>query len=395
MTLSRPASNDTCVFEKTPETVSPDIQQLLGETSGLRKELDINVLSEGARKVWSNLKQFQSPISCFSNAVTPAIVNKIADRVDECSDAITTALGAAQMGRAFADNMAALCDAFTAYVPGDEAALIASSIAIADKGYGRSIQAHGQLICVRTGLSEVASKIPSQVTQVARELKSQNPGFFNDMNHAIISVSQPNSPTDEDDVSDTYPGHSATPYLCTYPPPGAGLNYLTFQVIMEQLNTIVADLTPFIDRINRIAIWLAKTKLSLEMLVSNPGARPTLTQDSAECWRGISDQFSLLIYKIGPIVSGFQPRAVRIPANGSQSNPWGMGIPGVPYPAMPYPPSPYMGAHIPPAPFSPPRRNIRRAPSIDSLEPPIITIPAPEMPKVKKAALWRRILCMA
>lgn len=80
--------------------------------------------------------------------------------------------------------------------------------------------------------------------------------------------------------------------------PGASLNYLTFQVIMEQLNTIVADLTPFINRINRIALWFAKTKLSLEMLVSNPGARPTLTQDSAECWRGISDQFSLLIYKV-------------------------------------------------------------------------------------------------
>lgn len=88
--------------------------------------------------------------------MTAAIVNKIADRVDECNDAIKTTMGAAQMGRAFANNMATLCDAFTAHVSGDEEALIASSIAIADKGYGRSIQAHGQLICIRAGLSEVS-----------------------------------------------------------------------------------------------------------------------------------------------------------------------------------------------------------------------------------------------
>lgn len=80
--------------------------------------------------------------------------------------------------------------------------------------------------------------------------------------------------------------------------PGIDLNHLTFQLIMDNLNTIVADLTPFIDRINRIALWFAKTKRSLEALASNLGARPALTEDSAECWRGISDQFSLLIYKV-------------------------------------------------------------------------------------------------
>jgi len=394
MTLSRQASYDTFVFEKSPEILSPDMIQLLGEVSGLRKELDINGISEGARKVWSNLKQFQSPSSCFGNAVTPAIVNKIADRVDECSDAITTALGAAQMGRAFADNMAALCDALTAYVPGDEAALIASSIGIADKGYGRSMQAHGQLICVRTGLSEVANKIPSQVIQVARELKSQNPnpGFFNGIGHVIISVQQPSAPTDEDDVSDTYASGSPIDHGCSQQY-NFGPVYMTFQAIMDNLNTIVADLAPFIDRINRVALWFAKMKRSLEALASNPSARPALTQDSAECWRGISDQFSLLIYKTGPMVSGWNARAMRIPAHDPHG--WAMGVPGGLYPAvgMPYIPSPYM--HPPAIPYSPPRRNIRRVHSIDSLEPPIITIPAAEISKVKKAALWRRILCMS
>lgn len=67
MTLSRQASYDTFVFEKSHEAASLDIVQLLGETSGLRKELDIGGLSEGVDKVWSNLKQFQSPTSWLVN----------------------------------------------------------------------------------------------------------------------------------------------------------------------------------------------------------------------------------------------------------------------------------------------------------------------------------------
>lgn len=92
--------------------------------------------------------------SCsWDNPIVPTIVNKIADRVDECAAAIKTTLGAAKMGRAFAENMAAMSGAVAKGE--DVSELLSKSIAIAEKGYGRSIQAHGQLICIRSGLTEV------------------------------------------------------------------------------------------------------------------------------------------------------------------------------------------------------------------------------------------------
>lgn len=65
-------------------------------------------------------------------------------------------MGAAQMGRAFAEDISVLCDVLAK--DHDSSSLnerLSKLISIADKGYGRSVQARGQLICVRVALSEV------------------------------------------------------------------------------------------------------------------------------------------------------------------------------------------------------------------------------------------------
>lgn len=61
------------------------------------------------------------------------------------------------MGRLFANDVATLCDAIAHKHESlehlDE--LLSKLITAAEKGYGRSIQAQGQLICIRHGLSQV------------------------------------------------------------------------------------------------------------------------------------------------------------------------------------------------------------------------------------------------
>ena len=93
----------------------------------------------------------------FYNPATSLNISKIVERVDECHTAIKTTLAVAQIGRPFADDVAALCDTLSRNIESqhlDE--LLSKLIATAEKGYGRSIQAHGQLICVRYGLSQVS-----------------------------------------------------------------------------------------------------------------------------------------------------------------------------------------------------------------------------------------------
>jgi hypothetical protein len=67
----------------------------------------------------------------------------------------------AQLGRQFADDAAALCDtlAGTQQSPEQVDELLSKLIATAEKAYGRSIQAQGQLICVRLGLSQVGNTV--------------------------------------------------------------------------------------------------------------------------------------------------------------------------------------------------------------------------------------------
>jgi hypothetical protein len=96
-------------------------------------------------------------IVSFYNPATSLNISKIVERVDECHTAIKTTLSVAQIGRPFADDVAALCDALSQKDVSPERLdeLFSKLITTAEKGYGRSIQAHGQLICVRHGLSQV------------------------------------------------------------------------------------------------------------------------------------------------------------------------------------------------------------------------------------------------
>jgi hypothetical protein len=97
----------------------------------------------------------------FRSFYDPSIslnISKVIERVDECHTAIKTTLAVAQMGRQFADDVAALCDTLSQNheSPDRLDELLSKLITAAEKGYGRSIQAHGQLICVRHGLSQVS-----------------------------------------------------------------------------------------------------------------------------------------------------------------------------------------------------------------------------------------------
>ncbi|KAF7968101.1 hypothetical protein HWV62_32005 [Athelia sp. TMB] len=329
MTLSRQSSYETFVFSQPPspkaELSVVDLLPLVySDPSKLRKDLDINGLSEAARKSWATLKPFQSPTSCFFNTITPEIINKIADRVDETSTAIKTTLGAAQMGRAFANNIA---DLYTLeYVEGKTEALIAKTIAIADRAYGRTIQAHGQLICARTGLSEVASKIPAQVAKTERELKKEMPyTFFNGINHTVVSVPQTsNNPTSDED-RDTWTSDDMGGMLYPAPAPGFGTNqpdYLTFQQLINRLDVIVGELGPFINRINSAAMWWAEMKRSLEAFASSPAARPALRQDAAEQWRSVADQYTVYTYKGGEFYSDDEAKAEPTPEKPKKAPLW-------------------------------------------------------------------------
>lgn len=96
------------------------------------------------------------------NPATSLNISKIVERVDECHTAIKTTLAVAQIGRPFADDVAALCDTLFQKNESPERLdeLLSKLITTADKGYGRSIQAHGQLICVRYGLLQVGVICP-------------------------------------------------------------------------------------------------------------------------------------------------------------------------------------------------------------------------------------------
>ena len=68
MTLSRQSSYETFVFPQPPspkdELSVVDLLPLAySDPSKLRKDLDVNGLSEAARKSWATLKPFQSPTS--------------------------------------------------------------------------------------------------------------------------------------------------------------------------------------------------------------------------------------------------------------------------------------------------------------------------------------------
>ena len=61
------------------------------------------------------------------------------------------------MGRVFAEDVVTLCDIFfqKQQSPDRLNELLSKLLVTAEKGYGRSIQAQGQLMCVRLGLSQV------------------------------------------------------------------------------------------------------------------------------------------------------------------------------------------------------------------------------------------------
>jgi hypothetical protein len=84
-------------------------------------------------------------------------VNKISDLGNDSYHAIELTLTIAQKGHLLATNVPAFCDAITKKHNSLEhlEGLLLKLNTIADKGYGRSVEARGRLICIRAGISQV------------------------------------------------------------------------------------------------------------------------------------------------------------------------------------------------------------------------------------------------
>jgi len=170
MSLSRKSSFDTVVVEKVPNDL-----QFLAKPDLFRKDLDLKGLSESARKSLTTLKRWQQAAGWYSDFLLgsytwglsepfshdhPLVfstIDKIADFSDDCHSAIRLTLTVAQKGHSFATNVSTFCDALTKKYNSlehlEEHLLKLNKLA--QKGYGRSIEAHGKLICLHVGLCQV------------------------------------------------------------------------------------------------------------------------------------------------------------------------------------------------------------------------------------------------
>jgi len=397
--MSIKSSFDTVFVEKAHD----DPLQFLSDPSHIRK--DLKGLSDSARKSFSALKPWQQAAICFYNPATSLNISKIVERVDECHTAIKTTLAVAQIGRPFADDVAALCDTLSRNIesPQHLDELLSKLIATAEKGYGRSIQAHGQLICVRYGLSQISEDIPLQVTRIQEETKDGNvytDPAFNGLNTCFLTITSPiTSPiTTNEEETDIWRAPVASP---VYLP----CNYLTFQNVITQLNTIAADILLFTEQIGRCAEWWSKMKNGMEILrdtlqkVAQSGPQSFKVPDNVtEGWESVADRFALYVYKTSPVVKDYVSTAQ------------------IPYIAGNYYAQPYLDSY--PTPMPPPRRcrirsrsssrsrsySPRRpyAPSPPSTpSPTVVAVGLPSVSdavvkqKEKPQPLWKRLSCMA
>jgi len=379
MSISRKCSFETVVVEKARD----DPLQFISNPDHCRKDLDLRGLSDSANKSLKALKPWQSATVCFHHPSVSSTISKVVERVDECHGAIRTTLAVAQMGHSFADDLAALCDILGQKQESPERLdeLFSKLITTTEKGYGRSIQAQGQLICVHLGLSQISESIPSQVSKIQedtpnRQAENTTYAAFNGINTCFVTL-VPSATTDIEET-DIWKAPMTWP---SYAPN----SYLTFQNVITQLNSIAADISQFTEQVGRCVEWWSRTKSGLEMLKM---ALPKIDQDgrmsnSTEGWQGVADQFALYVYKTSPVVKDYNP------------NPCVAGNYGMPYHG------PYV-TQVPPA--SPPyyrRRSRSRSPRRLSTPSPVFV--AGDLPldtdtvvqEEKSKPLWKRLSCVS
>lgn len=96
-------------------------------------------------------------INSQDHPLAHATVNKLSELSNESYHATELTLTIAQKGQLLATNVVAFYDALNKKDSSLEYldTLLSKLNTIADKGYGRSIEAHGRLICLCAGLSKV------------------------------------------------------------------------------------------------------------------------------------------------------------------------------------------------------------------------------------------------
>lgn len=173
----------------------------------------------------------------------------------------------------------------------------------------------------------MADNIPSQVAKVELEKKAETPApapglGFTGLNHCFVSIEGPPAADTNNDDVDTWspdawnpvgfqPWNGPSKILSNSPRcslPNCSIcvatSYLSFQSVIEQLKGVITDVTPFIERVNRSAVWWSEMKVALESLKvaladSAPGSLPGVRAEAAEGWKGVADQFALYICKVG------------------------------------------------------------------------------------------------
>jgi len=390
MSISRKSSFDTVVVDKARD----DPLQFLSSPGQFRKDLDLKGLSESARKSFLALKPWQTASQCFFHPSFSSTIIKVTERLDECHEAIKATLAVAQMGRSFSNDVAALCAilAQKQESPDHLDELLSKLITTAQKGYGRSIQAQGQLICARHGLSHISENIPPQVSKIREEYLNRptdppTVSAFNGLDTCFVTLMPP--ATTDDEETDIW----KPPMLPqTYQP----YNYLTFQNVITQLNVIAADILQFTEQSGRCVEWWKKMKGGMEILRASlhriiQGRLHSInvpTESVAEGWESVADQFTLYIHKTSLVVKDYYP------------NPYVVGNYS----------TPYVGAYPAPLPYAvPPRRHRRRSysprrslsprrsppstpsPVLASKELPLVTV----MQEDKSKPLWKKLSCLA
>jgi hypothetical protein len=361
--------------------------QFLAKPDLFRKDLDLKGLSESARKSLTTLKRWQQAAGCHDHPLVFSTIDKIADFSDDCHSAIRLTLTVAQKGHSFATNVSTFCDALTKKYNSlehlEEHLLKLNKLA--QKGYGRSIEAHGKLICLHVGLCQVSESIPSIAAKIEEDvLRSQGhdpDAPLNGLSATFVSI----PPT----VFQTYTGPSAhngldaladsddedatavpSSWLPTYSPSYPRNNWLTFMNVIDQVNRISKDVSQMIEHVGRCVEWWSRMKATLEALQGDlrkavqdgPRSLQIISDDTTDGWNEIADQFALYVYRTSPIMTdNFSNAGQRI------------------YPATP------------PRAWSPPPRAWSPAPIICEMPLPPVDIRHTEKPQ----SLWKRLSCVS
>jgi len=292
------------------------------------------------------------------------------------------------MGRVFAEDVVTLCDIFfqKQQSPDRLNELLSKLLVTAEKGYGRSIQAQGQLMCVRLGLSQISESIPLQVSKIQAEIPPSV--SFNGINTCFVTITPPMITEPEIEETDIWKAPGTTMTWPSY-----ASTYLTFQNVVTQLDTISADVSLFTEQVGRCVDWWSRMKSGMETLKSTlsktdqdePHSLHVEMSNVAEGWQGVADQFALYVHKTNPIVNDYV-RSPRVVGN---------------Y-AAPYyvPPTPYIAS--PPCYPRGRSRSRSRSPCYSPRRPytppPVITGPPLDLDAAvqeeKPKPLWKRLTCV-